>query len=133
MSKNSLKNRFFSKWLKIKQNISGWGELFSKWEKLVSRSTRSQSWLCPFKTISIYFRNLTWLFKKRLVTILKIMQRQESCRITCLFYPSFLIIYHELPDINTIVFYENISFKLISGFTCVSQLVTMVSAVKNLF
>ena len=29
--------------------ISGWGKLFSKWEKQVSRSAQSQSWLCPFK------------------------------------------------------------------------------------
>ena len=31
--------------------ISGWGKLFSKWEKLASRSTQSQSWLCPFKIV----------------------------------------------------------------------------------
>ena len=29
--------------------ILGWGKHFSKWEKLVSRSAQSQSWLCPFK------------------------------------------------------------------------------------
>lgn len=29
--------------------ITGWGELFPKWVKLVSRSACSQRWLCPFK------------------------------------------------------------------------------------
>ena len=33
--------------------ISGWGKLFSKWEKLVSRSAQSQSWLCPFNCYRI--------------------------------------------------------------------------------
>ena len=60
MSKSTLKNGFFSKRLKMKQNTLkieahfymyfdfrlGW-TLF-KVRKLVSRSARSQSWLCPF-------------------------------------------------------------------------------------
>lgn len=58
--------------------------------------------------------------------------KQESCRILCLFYPSFLIIYDKLSNINIIVFYENISLKLISGLTCFSQLVAMVSVLENL-
>ena len=61
MSKNTLNNRFFSKRLKIKQTprrskrnsrctlISRLSELFSKWEKLVSRLAWSHNWLCPFK------------------------------------------------------------------------------------
>ena len=58
MSKSTLENRFFNKTMKIKQNNAkieedcfdfwlGW-TLF-KVRKLVSRSARSQSWLCPFK------------------------------------------------------------------------------------
>ena len=43
--------------------ISGWDELFSKWEKLMSRSARSQSWLCPFKPIGITFSNFVFYFK----------------------------------------------------------------------
>ena len=51
MSKSTVKNRFLSKQLKIKQNTMkieprlGW--TFFKLRKLVSRSW-SQSWLCPF-------------------------------------------------------------------------------------
>ena len=65
MKKSTLKNKFSSKRLKIEQNTSNikadfeiystrkfdfrlrW--TFFKVRKLVPRSTRSQSWLCPFK------------------------------------------------------------------------------------
>ena len=59
MSKRKLKNSFFSKRLKIKQNtaeigtdfytIFQVGVNFFQREKLVSRLARSQSWLCPIK------------------------------------------------------------------------------------
>ena len=62
MNKRTLKNRSFSKWLKIKKTqqklmwisgwtlISEWGELFSKVRKLMPRSAWSQSLLCPFNS-----------------------------------------------------------------------------------
>ena len=38
----------------------GWGEAFFKWEKVVSRSARSQSWLCTFNWNGLdrFFSNL---------------------------------------------------------------------------
>ena len=54
MSKRTLKNRCFSKRLKIKQNTekneADFQMNFRSEKKLVPRSGQSQSLLCPFKT-----------------------------------------------------------------------------------
>ena len=53
--------------------ISGWGNSLFKLAKVVSRSARSHSWLCPFKTslLNIYLGSLASSsherFRKRLV------------------------------------------------------------------
>ena len=92
MSKRTLKKRFFSKELKIKQNTSkieadfqmkfdfrlGWS--FFKVKKLVSRSARSQSWLCSFLKVEIYF---IFTVELCLATIPLIQQ--------CRYYSHFLI------------------------------------------
>ena len=68
MNKRTLKNRFFDKGLKIKQNTAiieahflinfdfRLGRTFSKVRKLVPRSARPQSWLCPIKVAEHSFQ-----------------------------------------------------------------------------
>ena len=89
MSRSTLKNRFFSKPLKIKQNTAktmieaeicldfrlGW-TLF-KVRKVVSRSARSQSWLCPLKK-----RLLTSKQTHTKTKNLMLFQERNSCKLT---------------------------------------------------
>ena len=73
MMKGTLKNGFFSKRSKIKQNTakigadfkmnfdSRLGQTFFKVRKLVSRSARSQNWLRPFRTYRTTVQDLNEL------------------------------------------------------------------------
>ena len=65
--------------------ISNWGELFSKWKKLVSRSVWSKSWLCP---CNLYYYTLDSLWKIGLVESIQSIHNSlwtwhDKCNICC--------------------------------------------------